>query len=93
MSVVALEFPGWMRLRDAAIAYGLKYETLRRLVKDGVFTRGRFTSQSADTPPVFVKIAELDAWKSGGVDAVIALRNRVADATYPVPHELGESGA
>lgn len=91
MSVETLEFPGWLKIADAAERYGLKYETLRRLVKDDVFTRGRFTSASADTPPIYVKIAELDAWRSGGVDAVKSLRE--APAFPPVVHEMGEAGA
>lgn len=72
-------FPGWLHLPVAAKRYKLKYETLRRMVKEDIFTRGRFTSTSAATPPIFLKIEELDAWKRGGVDAVKAVREAAAE--------------
>jgi len=90
MSVAALEFPGWLKLGDAAKEYGLKYETLRRLVKNNTFSRGNFTNPDADTPPIYVRIAELEAWKRGGVDAVQRLREHESKQPFPfATHEMG----
>ncbi len=79
---MAREFPGWRHIGVAAKEYGVTWALLRKLVKEGVFTRGRFTS-TTDAGPVYLKVAELDAWQSGGVDAVRAIREAVP------AHDLG----
>lgn len=68
------KFPGWLSLMDAAQKYRVRYETLRRLARDGVFTIGKF-SAATKRPPVFLRVAELDAWKKGGVAAVKKVRD------------------
>lgn len=80
------EFPGWLALPDAAKLCGLTYESLRRLVKDGVFTRGRFTSAVAAKTPIYLKVSELETFKAGGVDAVLAMREPVVPT-----HDIGGS--
>lgn len=67
------KFPGWLSLPDAAQRYRVRYETLRRLARDGVFTVGKF-SAAEKRPPVFLRVNELDAWKRGGVEAVSEIR-------------------
>lgn len=66
------QFDGWMPLKAAAQRYGIHYETLRDLVNGGVLTRGRFTT--ARRGRVYLRISELEAWRTGGVDAVTTLR-------------------
>ncbi len=70
---MAAEFPGWLSAPEAVERYGIAYVMLRRLVADGVFTRGRF-STAKKKPPIYVRVAELDAWKSGGIPAVSKAR-------------------
>jgi hypothetical protein len=74
-----------MRLR-------VRYEALRRLVRAGVFTVGRF-STATKKPPVFLRVKELEAWKRGGVEAVGRLRREEATAEVVPAHEYGEAGA
>jgi hypothetical protein len=69
----ATRFPGWLSLPDAAMKYRVRYETLRRLARDGVFTVGNF-SAAKKRPPVYLRVDELDAWKRGGVPAVERVR-------------------
>lgn len=65
---MAREFPGWIAISAAADKYAVDYEILRRLVRDEVLTRGRFTSD-APGAPIFLRVEELDAFKIGGVEA------------------------
>lgn len=83
------KFPGWLSLMDAAQKFKVRYETLRRLARSGVFTVGKF-SNAAQRPPVFLKVAELKAWKEGGVEAVEKVREAGAAASGA---EYGEAGA
>ena len=67
------KIPGWLSLPDAAQRYRMRYETLRRLAHDGVFTVGKF-SAAKKRPPMFLRVDELEAWKRGGVGAVAPLK-------------------
>lgn len=70
---MAAEFPGWMIMSEASERYGVSYMTLRKMVRDEVFTKGQF-STAASQPPVYLRIVELDAWKRGGIAAVAPLK-------------------
>ena len=70
---MAADFPGWMILSEASERYGVSYGMLRKLVSDGIFTKGQF-STAPDRPPIYLRIEELDAWKRGGVNAVAPVR-------------------
>lgn len=63
------QFKGWLPLKAACDRYKLDYEKLRRMVRSGIFTRGRFTSEAANAP-VYVRIDELEMWKHEGIDGV-----------------------
>jgi hypothetical protein len=66
-------YEGWLTVKSAAVYCRLEEKTFRRLIDAGVFTRGRF-SAAPKRPPIYLKVAELDAWKRGGADAVAAVR-------------------
>lgn len=68
------QFPGWIAASDAVEKYGISYTLLRKLVSDGVLTRGVF-STAKERPPIYLRTTELDAWKSGGVGAVAPVRS------------------
>jgi hypothetical protein len=68
-----VESPGWLPASEAVREYGLSYNLLRKLVADGVFTRGVFGA-AKERPPIYVRRAELDAYKAGGVNAVAPVR-------------------
>lgn len=96
---MAVEIPGWLTAQDASERYGIPYQSLRKLVADGVFTRGNF-SGAKERPPIYLRVEELDAWKRGGVTAAKRLRdawaaadsqNSPADPAFA--NELGEAGA
>jgi hypothetical protein len=70
---MAQKFKGWLHIPLACKRYGTDYNTLRKMVRAGVFTRGRFTSEAANAP-VYVRIDEMNAWKKGGIDAVRRLQ-------------------
>lgn len=90
---MAKEFPGWLPIAVAAERYDLHYEALRRLVNQGIFTRGRFTSRK-EQAPIYLRIEELDAWKRGGVNAVAAVKLKLdPNSDVPVPsHDPGGEG-
>lgn len=69
----ATKFSGWLSMPDAAAKYRVRYETLRKLVADGVFTVCVF-SKADRRPPKYLRPKQVAAWKSGGVAAVEALR-------------------
>lgn len=73
--MTATKFPGWLSLPDAAVKYRVRYETLRKLAKTGLFTVGKF-STAAKRPPVFLRVRELEAWRAGGVEAVQQAREQ-----------------
>jgi hypothetical protein len=81
---MAVEAPNVLPLTVAAERYGIAYPTLRELVNAGVFTRHVFEEQGREKPPIFVAVAELEAWKAGGAEAVVKLRTAPA-----VEHDLG----
>jgi hypothetical protein len=60
---------GWIHILEACERYGHDYNHLRRMVKEGIFTRGRFTSE-AKGAPIYLLVKELDAFKRGGAGAV-----------------------
>lgn len=74
---MAAEFPGWMTAYQAAKHLGLDYATVRTLANAGVFTKGQF-SVSEVRPPIYLRIVELDAFKLGGVPAVVPLKAEYA---------------
>lgn len=88
---MAREFPGWLHIGVAAGRYRADYELLRRMVADGVFTRGRFTS-AKEQAPIYLRVDELDAWQRGGVDAVRALREAPDPESVLAPDLGGEAG-
>lgn len=91
---MALEIPGWLPLAAAAERLGVDYESARVMVHEGVFTRGRFTSEKRGAP-IYLRIEELDAWRVGGVDAVRRVQEaHKADAAKLPGHtpELGVAG-
>lgn len=59
----------YVPLRKGAKRIGESYESLRRLARAGVFTRGCF-SVATKRPPVYLRIDELDAYRLGGIEAV-----------------------
>lgn len=63
----------WLPALEAAEKYGFAYNSLRALVQAGVFTRGQF-SAAEKRPPIYVRVCELEAWKKGGVPAVLPLK-------------------
>lgn len=67
------DFPKWLSATEAVERYGIEYQMLRKLVHSGVFTRGQF-SAAKSRPPIYLRVAELDAWKKGGVAAVAPLK-------------------
>lgn len=69
----------WLPLREAAQKSGESYETIRRLAKAGVFTRGIF-SAATKRPPVHLNVRELVAFKAGGIDAVRRVQARAKAA-------------
>src|SRR5262245_49767138 len=96
------EIPGWLPIAEAAERYGIAYEPLRRMANEGFFTRGRFTSDKPGAP-IYLRIDELDAWKSEGVDGVrrVQAANKAASEQDAAKTELaaahapdlGEAGA
>lgn len=76
---MAAEYPGWLTATEATDRYGISYTMLRKLVADGVFTRGQFSS-AKDRPPIYLRVTELEAWRAGGVPAVNAVKSE-ANAT------------
>lgn len=75
----AMSHPGWVSLPEAAERvcgkrYGSGHEQLRRLVADGVFTRGRFSG--SERGRIFILEDELAAWRKGGVAAVKEVQKR-----------------
>ena len=86
------EIPGWLPISAACAQYGHDYEFLRRLVKEGIFTRGRFTS-AKETAPIYLRVDELDAWKAGGVEEVERVRAARAELAAVTGPELGVSEA
>ncbi|HYH65061.1 MAG TPA: hypothetical protein VD866_10235 [Urbifossiella sp.] len=64
----------YVPLRKGAKRIGESYESLRRLARAGVFTRGRF-SVATKRPPVYLRTDELDAWRRGGLDEVRRVQN------------------
>lgn len=89
---MALEFPGSLHVSAAAEQYKVPHQLLRKLVREGVFTRIRYTSAETDTGPLYLRIAELDAWQTGGVDAVRKLRERESKQELVATHDLGGEG-
>jgi hypothetical protein len=85
---MAGDFPGWIAAPDAVRRHGISYTMLRKLVRDGVFTRGQF-SAAKERPPIYVRVAELRAWKRGGVAAVEVLKRQ----TPELAPDVGEAGA
>lgn len=84
---MAVKYPGWISALDAAQKYGIRYNALRQLVRDGVFTRGQF-STAKERPPIYLRTAELDAWKKGGLDAVAPVKAAFeASQTNPAPED------
>jgi hypothetical protein len=61
----------------AAVYVGKHYETLRGLVRDGVFSR-IIQSTAKKRPHVNLLVVELDAFRVGGVEAVRRLRSQPA---------------
>jgi hypothetical protein len=84
---MALEIPGWLPLGVAAERLGVEYEFLRGLVTDGVFTRGRFTSEKR-TAPIYLRVQELDAWRAEGVAGV----RRVQATFAPIAEQAHDTG-
>lgn len=78
-----VESPDWLTAADAVREFGLSYNLLRKLVADGVFTRGVF-GVAKDRPPIYVRRVELAAWKAGGVNAVAPIREAFATAAGSV---------
>jgi hypothetical protein len=74
---MAAEFPGWMTAYQAAKHLGMDYATVRTLANAGVFTKGQF-SASEKRPPIYLRVVELDAFRSGGVPAVVPLKAEYA---------------
>ncbi len=91
---MAAESCEWLTAAEASARYGIPYPSLRKLVADGVFTRGQFGTATR-RPPIFLRVVELDAWKSGGVAAARRLKDAwavasVASFAAPAPvHDLG----
>lgn len=92
---MAVDFPGWIAATEAAEKFGVTYNWLRQLVKDGVFTRGQFSS-AKERPPIYLRLAELRAFKRGGIAAVAPVKTAYEAAQaepVAVPsHELGGEG-
>lgn len=70
---------GWVLLTDAAAESGMHPETMRNLVRGNIFTRGQFTA-GRKKAPIYLKRTELNAFKSGGVPAVEAVRRKAKRA-------------
>jgi len=90
----AEKFPGWLSISEAAKKYRADYNALRRMVKDGVFTRGQFSSAKG-RPPIYLRVDELDAWKRGGVAAVASVKaayERSQQQLVAAQHDLGGEG-
>lgn len=91
---MAVDFPGWIPATEAAEKFGITYNWLRQLVRDGLFTRGQF-STATQRPPIYLRVAELRAFKKGGIAAVApvkaayeaAQREELAAVTTP---DVGE---
>ncbi|HYH69414.1 MAG TPA: hypothetical protein VD866_32265 [Urbifossiella sp.] len=67
--------PNWLPLAAAAERIGKPYETVRRLAKEGVFTKGTFGG-GAKRPHVSLRVDELDAYKRGGIEELRRLQDR-----------------
>jgi hypothetical protein len=69
-------------LHASAERVGIPYETIRQLAKAGVFTVTTF-SAGKTRPPIFLSVAELDAWKRGGLQALRELQAVAKPAKRP----------
>lgn len=72
----------WLSATEAAEKYELSAKLLRRLVRKGVFTRGNFGA-AVVRPPIYLRVAELDAYRSGGVTAVAPVKNAYLPPVSP----------
>ncbi len=81
---MAAVHPGWLTIREAEKRYRVSYWRLWAFVQKGILTRGNFHSVDRRSP-IYLKVEELEAWKHGGTDAVLALRGIQ-------PAELGGEG-
>lgn len=70
-----MDRPGFVVMKHAAREYGVRYETLRQMVKGGVFTATTF-SAAKEQPRVYLMRSELELWKAGGVAAVMEARRK-----------------
>lgn len=77
--------PGWMPISQAVRKYRISYWRLREMVQRDIFTRGRFHLGEVK-PRIYLRVDELEAWKTGGIEAVEALRSAMPT------HDLGGEG-
>ncbi|AWM35851.1 hypothetical protein C1280_01660 [Gemmata obscuriglobus] len=63
----------WLPAPEAARLFDINYKQLCALVHEGVFTRGKFGA-AKKRPPIYLRVAELEAWKRGGVPAVAPIK-------------------
>lgn len=89
---MAVDFPGWITALDAAEKFGVNYSLLRQLVKDDVFTRGKFSTAS-QRPPIYLRVDQLRAYKRGGIAAVVPVKAAYeASLCEPIPAHAPELG-
>lgn len=74
--------PNVIPLAVAADRYQIDYSQLRALVNAGVFTKHVFEGERK-RPPIFVFVAEIEAFKRAGLDGVREEQKRPHPALSP----------